>query len=75
MSLRFVSGGSTKMTTPSGKNAIFGEPANINYFISTDLVPDSKGGVVNKSATVKAHTRRRYYDDSAPSNVSAATRE
>ena len=75
MSLRIVSGGGTKMTTPSGANTIIGEPANINYFIKTALVPDSADGVVNKTSTVKAHTRRRYYNDSAPSNVSSASRE
>lgn len=64
-----------KMTTPAGDNTIIGEPDNINYFIKTDLTPDSAGAVVNKQTTVKAHTRRRYYNDGAPSNVSSATRE
>ena len=62
--------------TPAGKNfSIYGEPANINYFISSTLEPDSASGVVNKTSTVKAHTRRRYVGDTSPINVSGSTRE
>lgn len=75
MSLRFVTGSGTKMTTPAGTNAIIGTPANINYFLNTPLTPDSAGGVVDKTSTVKAHTRRSYYNDSTPSNVSGGSRE
>lgn len=75
MALRFVTSGDTKMTTPDGKNTIIGDVANINYFINTPLVPDSETGVVNKTSTVKAHTRRRYAEDNAPVNVSGGTRE
>lgn len=64
----------TKMTTPAGDNTIIGEPANINYFLNTALSPDTEGAVVNKQATVKAHTRRSYYNDDTPANVSSATR-
>ena len=56
-------------------NAIYAETANINYFLKTELVPDSSEGVVNKTANVKAFTRRRYPGDPSPSNVSASTRE
>lgn len=56
-------------------NAIYGETANINYFLTTPLAPASAGGVVNKEANVKAFSRRRYPGDPAPSNVSATTRE
>lgn len=56
--------------TPSGENfSIWGIPANINYFISAVLVPDSAEGVVDKTSSVKAHTRRRYVNDPAPINV------
>lgn len=65
----------SKMTTPAGTNTIIGEPANINYFLKTPLEPDSAASVQNKQTTVKAHTRRRYFNDTAPSNVSAATRD
>ena len=75
MALRFVTSGDTKMTTPSGANTIIGDVANINYFLNTPLTPDSETGVVNKTATVKAHTRRRFASDSSPVNVSGGTRE
>lgn len=75
MSLRFVTSGDTRMTTPSGANTIIGDLANINYFLNTPLTPDSTTGVVNKTANVKAHTRRRYSGDNNPVNVSANTRE
>ena len=51
--------------------AIIGETANINYFVSTALTPDSETDVVNKTTTKKAHTRRKYVGDSSPSNVSS----
>lgn len=57
--------------TPDGQDfSIWGIPANINYFISATLVPDSEESVVNKTTSVKAHTRRRYVGDPAPINVS-----
>ena len=65
----------TKMTTPEGDNTIIGEPANINYFINTPLSPDAEGAVVNKEAFVKAHTRRSYYNDQTPANVSSSSRK
>lgn len=50
-------------------------PANFNYFVKTDLVPDSEEGTINKQSTVKAHTRRLYYNDVLTVNVSAHQRE
>lgn len=64
-----------KMTYGDGPGAIYGEPANINYFLKTALVPDSEEGVTNKTTNVKAHTRRGYVGDSTPANVSASSRE
>lgn len=62
--------------TPTGKNfSIWGIPANINYFVKTDLTPDSETGVINKTSTVSAHTRRRYVNDPSPINVSGHSRE
>ena len=55
-------------------NAIYGETANINYFLKTELLPASAAGATNKTANVSAFTRRRYPGDSEPSNVSASTR-
>ena len=67
---------SIQKMTPTGKAfSIWGIPANINYFVKTPLVPDSQEGVVNKSTTVSAHTRRRYVNDPAPMNVSGHSRE
>ncbi len=56
-------------------NAIYAVTENINYFLKTELVPASQAGVVNKTASVSAFTRRRYPGDPSPSNVSASTRE
>ena len=56
-------------------NAIYGETANINYFLKTELVPAGQGTTVNKTSSVKAFTRRRYPGDPEASNVSATTRE
>ena len=62
--------------TPTGEAfSVWCIPANFNYFVTTPLTPDSAGSVVNKQASVKAHTRRKYVGDPAPSNVSASTRE
>ena len=55
--------------------AIYGETANINYFLTTPLAPASEGGATNKTANVGAFTRRRYPGDTTPTNVSASTRE
>jgi hypothetical protein len=55
--------------------AIYGETANINYFVNTALTPDSAGAVVNKQASVKSFTRRQYPGDSTPINVTAHSRE
>ena len=61
---------------PDGKNiAIYGEPANINYFVKTDLAAASLDSVENKTSTVSSHTRRRYVGDASPSNVSSHSRE
>lgn len=49
--------------------AIIGETANINYFVSTPLTPDSETEVVNKTTTKKSHSRRKYKGDPAPSSV------
>ena len=62
--------------TPTGESfSVWCIPANFNYFVTTPLTPDSATAVVNKQASVKAHTRRKYVGDPAPSNVSASTRE
>ena len=54
---------------------IYGEPANINYFVKTALESVSIGSVVDKSSTVKKHKRRRYVGDPIPSDVEEHTRQ
>lgn len=67
---------SIQKCTPTGQDfSIYCIPANFNYFVKTDLVPDSADGVVNKTTSVKAHTRRQYVGDPAPSNIPQSTRE
>jgi len=56
-------------------NAIYAETANINYFLKTSLAPASAAGAQNKTASVKAHTRRRYPGDPTPANVALSSRE
>lgn len=64
-----------KMVPAGSELAIYGEPDNINYFVTTPLTPVSEGEVVNKTSTVSASTRRRYAGDTSPINVSGSTRE
>jgi len=54
---------------------IYGEPANINYFLKTTLEPVTVAGAENRQSTVSAHTRRRYVGDPTPINVSGSSRE
>ena len=63
-----------KHTLPQKDAAIYGETANINYFLKTPLEPDVDEGVINVQQNVKAHTRRKYKGDDQKSNVSAHTR-
>ena len=61
---------------PDGTDiAIYGEPDNINYFVTTDLAAATEDSVENKEASVSSHTRRRHVNDDSPSNVSSHTRE
>jgi len=65
----------TQKFSPEGfELSIYGEAANINFFLTTPLTPVSEGGIVNKTSNVKAHTRRRYVGDTTPSNVSGGER-
>lgn len=62
--------------TPTGEDwSIWCIPDNFNYFVKTDLVPDSEEGIINSSSTVKAHTRRLYYNDILTVNVAQHQRE
>lgn len=62
--------------TPTGKDwSIWCIPTNFNYFVKTDLTADSETGITNNQSTVKAHTRRLYYNDIIQVNVSSHSRE
>lgn len=65
----------SKMIPTDSNIAIYGEPANINYFVNTDLEPASEGAVVDKSSSVKTFKRRRFAGDDEPVTVEAHTRE
>ena len=62
--------------TPDGAEfSIYCIPDNFNYFVKTALTPDSEEGIVNKSSSVKSHTRRQYAGDIITINVAAHSRE
>lgn len=62
--------------TPTGADfSIYCIPDNFNYFVKTDVVPDSEEGIVNKSSNVKSHSRRQYAGDIITINVAAHSRE
>jgi hypothetical protein len=64
-----------KMTIPGTESAIWGEPDNINFFLNTDLVPDTAAGRTVSDQTVRSHTRRQYPGDTTPINVSTYGRQ
>jgi hypothetical protein len=64
-----------KMQPPGNDFFIYGEPANINYFLNTTLEPVTVAGAENRQSSVSAHTRRRYVGDPTPINVSGSQRE
>ena len=63
-----------KHSLPGKDGAIYGETANLNYFLKTALDPDVAAGVVNKSSNVKQHSRRRYIGDQTPATIPQTTR-
>ena len=65
----------SKMVPADSDIAIYGEPANINYFVNTDLEAVSEGSVVDKEASVSTFKRRRFVGDDEPVTVKAHTRE
>ena len=62
-------------TIDAASLVIWAEPANLNYFLKTELTPDAAAGVTNAQATVKSHTRRQYPGDIITMNVSGHTRD
>ena len=64
-----------KFSLENTDTAIWAEPDNLNYFLTSALTPDSAAGVSNKTSTVKQHTRRQYKGDITTSTVSTHSRE
>lgn len=62
-------------TIPDTESAIYGETANVNFFVTTPLVADAAGAVVNRQSQVAAHTRRRFPGDESPVQVDTHPRE
>lgn len=63
-----------KFSIPSYPLAIWAEPDNLNYFLTTTLTPDAAEGTTNNNVTVKAHSRRQYPGDIITMNVSGHSR-
>lgn len=63
-----------KHSLPNTEAAIWGETANLNFFLDTQLVADSADGVENRQQTVSASSRRRYAGDNNPVSVAGHTR-
>ena len=61
----------TKLEVPNEDFFIWAYVENINYFLETPLTEYLNGDAETKTATKKAHTRRRYVNDPSPSNVSS----
>ena len=64
-----------KFSLANTDTAIWAEPDNLNYFLTSPLEPDSAAGVTNVQTTVKAHTRRQYVGDTTLVNVSSHAME
>lgn len=53
---------------------IYAESANINYFLATDIIPDSPTTATTETVSVGAYTRRQYPGDTTPVSVAASAR-
>ena len=63
------------VTVANGKPlTIYGETANINYFLNTNLVPAQDEGVTNHTSTVGTFTRQQYPGDTTTQSVAGHTR-
>ena len=49
--------------------AIYAESANLNYFVKTEITPDSVQGVVTKSKNIPSRSVRRYVGDPNPYTI------
>ena len=62
-----------KHSIANSSAAIYAETANINYFLSTELVPDSVGGAENRQKSIPSRSVRRYPGDPTPYDVNSVT--
>jgi len=53
---------------------IYAETANINYFLATDLVPDSPTTATDEAVVVSAYSRRQYPGDETRVSVPEGSR-
>jgi hypothetical protein len=61
---------------PGGESVtIYGETANINYFLANDLEPDTVDGPTTATVSVGGSSRRQYPGDATTINVSGASRQ
>ena len=61
---------------PGGNECtIYGEAANINFFLVNDLDPDEIDGPTNLQVAVGSSTRRQYPGDTTLVNVAGSNRE
>jgi len=64
------------INAPGGRKVtLYGEPANINYFLKTPITPVTDAGVTNKQVLAKAYQRRQYPGDTTLINMPATNRE
>ena len=63
------------VTVANGKPlTIYGETANINYFLNTNLVPAQDAGVTNHTSSVGTFSRQQYPGVTTTQSVAATTR-
>jgi len=69
MALSTEPGYDTKLAVPGNPWFIYGIPDNINYFLTTPLVPVAAKGVEYQTGVRKEHKRRKYVGDLTPSTI------
>lgn len=60
-----------KHSIPDSTAAIWGETVNLNWFLKTELAPDTVGGVETRTKSVPARSVRRYKGDPTPYEIKA----
>ena len=63
-----------KHTLPNSDTAIWAETANLNYFVTTPIEPDTAGEVTNQQVSVPSHNRKPYPGALPGPGVSSHTR-